>query len=98
MMEMVNGSRFGVALMGLGIHRRSFLEAAIYAGRREQWGQRIDRYPMVRETLIDLLVELEAGMALTFECASASRSRERRRRGSVAAAHPRPDREGARHA
>ena len=74
MMEMVNGSRFGVALMGLGIHRRSFLEAAIYAGRREQWGQRIDRYPMVRETLIDLLVELEAGMALTFECASASRA------------------------
>ena len=74
MMEMVNGSRFGVALMGLGIHRRSFLEAAIYAARREQWGQRIDRYPMVRETLIDLLVELEAGMALTFECASASRA------------------------
>jgi alkylation response protein AidB-like acyl-CoA dehydrogenase len=74
MMEMVNGSRFGVALMGLGIHRRSFLEAAIYAARREQWGQRIDRYPMVRETLVDLLVELEAGMALTFECASASRS------------------------
>ena len=61
MMEMVNGSRFGVALMGLGIHRRSFLEAAIYAARREQWGQRIDSYPLVRETLVDLLVELEAG-------------------------------------
>jgi hypothetical protein len=74
MMEMVNGSRFGVALMGLGIHRRSFLEAAIYASHREQWGQRIDSYPMVRETLVDLLVELEAGMALTFECASAART------------------------
>jgi acyl-CoA dehydrogenase len=74
MMEMVNGSRFGVALMGLGIHRRSFLEAAIYAAHREQWGQRIDRYPLVRETLVDVLVELEAGMALTYECASASRS------------------------
>ena len=74
MMEMVNGSRFGVALMGLGIHRRSFLEAAIYAARREQWGQRIDRYPLVRETLVDLLVELEAGAALTFECAAASRT------------------------
>src|SRR5688572_19322723 len=74
MMEMVNGSRFGVALMGLGIHRRSFLEAAIYAAKREQWGQRIDAYPMVRETLVDLLVELEAGMALTYECASATRS------------------------
>jgi len=74
MMEMVNGSRFGVAVMGLGIHRRSFLEAAIYAANREQWGQRIDRYPLVRETLVDLLVELEAGMALTFECGAASRS------------------------
>jgi alkylation response protein AidB-like acyl-CoA dehydrogenase len=74
MMEMVNGSRFGVALMGLGIHRRSFLEAAIYAAHREQWGQRIDHYPLVRETLVDLLVELEGGMALTFECAVATRA------------------------
>jgi len=74
MMEMVNGSRFGVALMGLGIHRRSFLEGAIYAAHREQWGQRIDRYPLVRETLVDLLVDLEAGLALTFECATAARN------------------------
>jgi len=73
MMEMVNGSRFGVALMGLGIHRRAWLEAAIYAGRREQFGHRIDSYPLVRETLVDLLVDLEAGMALTFECAAATR-------------------------
>lgn len=74
MMEMVNGSRFGVALMGLGIHRRCFLEAAIYASRRQQFGNRIDRYPLVRQTLVDLLVELEAGTALVFECAGASRS------------------------
>jgi hypothetical protein len=74
MMEMVNGSRFGVALMGLGIHRRSFLEAAIYAAHREQWGQRIDSYPLVRETLVDLLVELEGGLALTYECAVSARN------------------------
>jgi acyl-CoA dehydrogenase len=74
MMEMVNASRFGVSLMGLGIHRRSFLEAAIYAARREQFGRRIDSYPMVRETLVDMLVDLEAGMALTFACAAANRS------------------------
>ena len=73
MMEMVNGSRFGVALMGLGIHRRSFLEAAIYAARRSQFGQRIDRYPLVRETLVDLAVDLEAGLGAVFECASAVR-------------------------
>ena len=74
MMEMVNGSRFGVALMGLGIHRRSFLEAAIYAARRSQFGSRIDAYPLVRETLVDLLVDLEAGMAVTYECAAAERT------------------------
>ncbi len=73
MMEMVNGSRFGVALMGLGIHRRSFLEAAIYAARRAQFGNRIDSYPLVRETLVDMLVDLEAGMAATYECAAAAR-------------------------
>ena len=73
MMEMVNGSRFGVALMGLGIHRRSFLEAAIYAARRAQFGNRIDSYPLVRETLVDMLVDLEAGMAATYECAAATR-------------------------
>ncbi len=71
---MVNGSRFGVALMGLGIHRRSFLEAAIYAARRSQFGNRIDTYPLVRETLVDLLVDLEAGMAATYECAAAERT------------------------
>ncbi|HTZ09412.1 MAG TPA: acyl-CoA dehydrogenase family protein [Acidimicrobiales bacterium] len=73
MMEMVNGSRFGVALMGLGIHRRSFLEAAIYGARRAQFGNRIDSYPLVRETLVDMLVDLEAGMAATYECAAAAR-------------------------
>src|SRR3954451_12387813 len=73
MMEMVNGSRFGVAVMGLGIHRRSFLEGAIYAAHRRQFGSRIDQYPLVRETLVDLLVELEAGMAVTFECAAVAR-------------------------
>ncbi|HEX4244399.1 MAG TPA: acyl-CoA dehydrogenase family protein [Acidimicrobiales bacterium] len=74
MMEMVNGSRFGVSLMGLGIHRRSFLEAAIYASRRKQWGNRIDSYPLVRETLVDMLVDLEAGMAISYECAGSGRT------------------------
>jgi acyl-CoA dehydrogenase len=74
MMEMVNGSRFGVALMSLGIHRRCWLEAAIYAARRQQFGNRIDAYPLVRETLVDLLTDLEAGLALSFECAAATRT------------------------
>ncbi|MBI5284699.1 MAG: acyl-CoA dehydrogenase family protein [Chloroflexi bacterium] len=71
MMEMVQGSRFGVALMGLGIMRRSFLEAAIYAHHREAFGRPISEYPLVRETLVNMAAEVEAGCALAFEAGEA---------------------------
>ncbi|MEX0750489.1 MAG: acyl-CoA dehydrogenase family protein [Dehalococcoidia bacterium] len=71
MMEMVQGSRFGVAIMGLGIMRRSFVEAAIYAHHREAFGRPIAEYPLVRETLVNMAVEVEAGCALAFEAAEA---------------------------
>jgi alkylation response protein AidB-like acyl-CoA dehydrogenase len=76
MMEMVQGSRFGVALMGLGIMRRSFLESAIYAHHRSAFGQLIADYPLVRETLVDMAVEVEAGCALAFEAAEAGGRRD----------------------
>jgi acyl-CoA dehydrogenase len=71
MMEMVNGSRFGVALMGLGIARRSFAEAAAWAHHREAKGRALVDLPLVREQLVDVLAELEAAVALGFECGSA---------------------------
>jgi hypothetical protein len=74
MMEMVNGSRFGVALMGLGIARRSFLEAAVWAHHRLAKGRLLIDLPLAREQLVDLLVELEAAFALAFECAAATRN------------------------
>lgn len=70
MMEMVNVSRLGVALMGAGIARRSVMEAALFASQRETFGRRIDRYPMVRETLVDMQVEAEAALALCLECSA----------------------------
>jgi acyl-CoA dehydrogenase len=73
MMEMVNGSRFGVAMMGLGIARRSFLEAVIWAHHRRAKGRLLVDLPLAREQLVDLLVELEAAFAIGFECAAASR-------------------------
>jgi acyl-CoA dehydrogenase len=76
MMEMVNGSRFGVALMGLGIARRSFLEGTIWAHHRRAKGRVLVDLPLIREQLVDLLVELEAAFALGFECAAAARSRD----------------------
>jgi acyl-CoA dehydrogenase len=73
MMEMVNGSRFGVALMGLGIARRCFAEAAAWAHHRQAKGRALVDLPLVREQLVDLLAELEAAVALGFECSSAGR-------------------------
>jgi hypothetical protein len=59
--------------MGLGIARRSFVEAAIYAHHREAKGRRLVDLPLMREQLVDLQVELEAAFALGFECAAASK-------------------------
>ncbi len=70
MMSMVNGSRLGVATMGLGIARRCFLEAAIYAAHREAFGRRLDGLPLVQETLLGMAVEVEAAAAIVFETAS----------------------------
>jgi alkylation response protein AidB-like acyl-CoA dehydrogenase len=73
MMEMVNGSRFGVALMGLGIARRCFAEATAWAHHRQAKGRALVDLPLVREQLVDLQAELEAATALGFECAAAAR-------------------------
>jgi acyl-CoA dehydrogenase len=70
MMEMVNGSRHGVAVMALGIMRRSFLEASIFAAHRTAFGSLLRDLPMMRETLVGMVVELEAAAALV--CASAA--------------------------
>ena len=70
MMEMVNESREGVAVMSLGIMRRSFLEAAIFAAHRQAFGKLIQDLPLVRETLVNMVVELEAAAALVFGAAA----------------------------
>jgi acyl-CoA dehydrogenase len=70
MMDMVNVSRLGVALMGAGIARRCTAEAALYASVREAFGKRIDSYPMVRETLIDMQVAYEGALAMCMEASA----------------------------
>jgi alkylation response protein AidB-like acyl-CoA dehydrogenase len=69
MMEMVNSSRHGVAVMSLGIARRSFLEAAIFAAHRTAKGRKLADLPLMREQLTGMMVELEAAAALVFATA-----------------------------
>lgn len=70
MMEFVNESRMGVAAMGAGIMRRSFLEAAIRAWQRQAFGKPLAEHGMVRTQLIDLQVASEAAAAMLFTAAS----------------------------
>jgi alkylation response protein AidB-like acyl-CoA dehydrogenase len=70
MMEMVNDSRRTIAVMALGIMRRSFLESAIFAWHRRAFGRALRDLPMMREMLVGMTVELEAAAALVFASAS----------------------------
>ncbi|WP_284035431.1 acyl-CoA dehydrogenase family protein [Neobacillus sp. 114] len=63
MAEALNVSRLGTGLSGIAIARRGFLEAAIYTAHREAFGQTINKFPMVRETLVNMITEIEAGWA-----------------------------------
>lgn len=64
MAEALNVSRLGTALGGLAIAKRAFLEGAIYTSRREAFGQRVIDFPLVRETLVDMITSIEAGWAV----------------------------------
>jgi alkylation response protein AidB-like acyl-CoA dehydrogenase len=67
MMEALDFSRIQNALGSMGIQRRAFMEAAQYCYKREAFGRRITEYPMVREQLTDMVVRVEASLALGFE-------------------------------
>ncbi len=71
MMEALEYSRIHNAVAACGAHRRAVLEAICWATHREAFGGRLGEFPMVRDILLDMLADLEAGMALAFEAAAA---------------------------
>jgi len=64
MAEALNVSRIDTALGGVAIAQRAFREAAIYTAQRSAFGQVVQRYPMVQETLYDMMTEIEAAWAV----------------------------------
>ncbi len=71
MLEALEFSRIANAMASAGIHRRVFLEARLYAAQREAFGGPLDRFPMVQQTIVTMLAELEAATALAFSAARA---------------------------
>ncbi|MFQ5973224.1 MAG: acyl-CoA dehydrogenase family protein [Alphaproteobacteria bacterium] len=71
MLEALEYSRVHNAASACGLQHRAFLEAVCWATHREAFGGPIRGYPMVRDTLLDMQADLEAGTALTIEAARA---------------------------
>ncbi|SDJ97129.1 Acyl-CoA dehydrogenase [Nonomuraea maritima] len=67
MMKLTNGSRLGVAMMGLGVARRALVESICYARAREAFGRPLIEQPLMRRKLAELIVEVEAAQALVFD-------------------------------
>lgn len=71
MAEMLNHTRYWNAVGSVGMMRRCYLEAATYTSRRASFGTTLDAFPMMRERLVWLQVELAATSALMFHTAAA---------------------------
>ena len=67
MMEMTNGARLGIAMMGLGCARRALVEAMCYARSRDAFGKPLAHHPLMQRKLAELVVDVEAAQALVFD-------------------------------
>jgi alkylation response protein AidB-like acyl-CoA dehydrogenase len=67
MTEMLNVTRLGCASAAAALARRSFLEALIHARCRVAFGRRLTDLPLMREQLLDMLLDVEAMTSLFFE-------------------------------
>ncbi|MBV9953264.1 MAG: acyl-CoA dehydrogenase family protein [Acidimicrobiia bacterium] len=67
MMELTNGARLGIAMMGLGCARRALVEALCYARAREAFGKSLVEQPLMQRKLAEMIVEVEAAQALVFD-------------------------------
>ena len=67
MMELTNGARLGIAMMGLGCSRRALVEAICYARARPAFGAPLTDHPLMRRKLVEMACDVQAAMALVFD-------------------------------
>jgi alkylation response protein AidB-like acyl-CoA dehydrogenase len=67
MTEMLNITRLGCALAASALAQRSFVEALTHARGRIAFGKPLSDLSLMREQLLDLMMDVEALTALTFE-------------------------------
>ncbi len=67
MTEMLNTTRLGCALAASALAQRSLVESLTHARGRVAFGKPLADLPLMREQLLDLVMDTEALIALTFE-------------------------------
>lgn len=70
MTEMLNVTRLACASAAAALARRSYLEALTHARGRVAFGKPLADHPLMREQLLDMLLDVEAFTALYFEGAA----------------------------
>lgn len=66
MTEMLNLTRVWTGMGALAGMRRALLESQVHAAGRLAWGQPLDSFPLMRQMLLDLTLEVESCAALQF--------------------------------
>ena len=69
MMEMVNASRLSNAMRAAGIMRRALLESVFHARGRAAFGGALFDKPLMRSTLLEMLLDVEAAASVVLNAA-----------------------------
>ncbi|OBI47646.1 acyl-CoA dehydrogenase family protein [Mycobacterium sp. E787] len=78
MMELTNGARLGIAQFALGNARRALVESLCYARQRHAFGGALIDKPLMRRKLAEMIVDVEAALALVFDGTGAVNHRQPR--------------------
>ncbi len=76
MMELTNAARLGIALFALGNARRALVESLCYARQRRAFGGALIDKPLMRRKLAEMIVDVEAALALVFDGTGATNHRQ----------------------
>jgi alkylation response protein AidB-like acyl-CoA dehydrogenase len=76
MMELTNAARLGIALFALGNARRALVESLCFARQRRAFGEPLIAKPLMRRKLAEMIVDVEAALAMVFDGIGATNHRQ----------------------
>jgi hypothetical protein len=69
MLDMVNATRVGIVMASAGSMRRMVFESLEHTSQRRTFGDQLDRHPLMRDTLVELVTDATATLSAGIEVA-----------------------------